>query len=403
MGFAAWVGMAAMGALQAPRLSDVEHTVIHEDPATYCGHPREVLFERFAGDEIILGHYHAPCRYETPDDVRHVMYQSRSALLLQRSTDGGRTWPKKDELVLFDQTMSSERKREFLFPPSPAKRERFDMFQPEAAFLFARTYLSNDYERDVPVSFVLRSADRGRTWEKTPSVLPNPRGAGLWFYRHNTPVLRLPERRELLAAFQMAEPDRPGAPEPAVFRSGDERMSWRFAARPMVDRTGAGFFAYATLLMAGSELHCYALNIARRDETVDGLKNAICLSVSKDAGQTWSEPQPIVNPARGGGCWKGPHGETGSVYRSPYPIRLADGTLLVLFARRRMPAGIGGVRSADGGRTWSREFALRDDGAGWDLGYPVGCQLDDGRIFAAYYFLKPAGTRIIAGSFFRIE
>jgi Neuraminidase (sialidase) len=138
---------------------------------------------------------------------------------------------------------------------------------------------------------------------------------------------------------------------------------------------------------------------------VDGLKNAICMAVSGDGGKTWGEARPIVG--QGGGCWKHP-GSEGNVYRSPWPMLLQDGRILVVFGRRRMPMGLGGVVSSDGGQTWSEEFVIRDDATCADLGYPVGCQLDDGRIFLAYYYTRPdgnnfGGTRHIAGSTFRIR
>ena len=64
--------------------------------------------------------------------------------------------------------------------------------------------------------------------------------------------------------------------------------------------------------------------------------------------------------------------------------------------------------SSDDGRTWSHEFVLRDDASKPDLGYPVGCQLEDGRIFTGYYYTLSdgnafGGTRFIAGSTFRLD
>jgi len=52
--------------------------------------------------------------------------------------------------------------------------------------------------------------------------------------------------------------------------------------------------------------------------------------------------------------------------------------------------------------------AKHEQGDWGDLGYPVGCQLGDGKIFTAYYFNKgdghpQGGTRYIAASTFRIE
>ena len=89
-------------------------------------------------------------------------------------------------------------------------------------------------------------------------------------------------------------------------------------------------------------------------------------------------------------------------------MMLRDGRILVVFARRRLPMGIGCVISSDGGKTWSHEAVIRDDATCNDLGYPVGCQLEDGRLFIAYYYTLPdgnafGGTRHIAGSMFRIR
>lgn len=53
-----------------------------------------------------------------------------------------------------------------------------------------------------------------------------------------------------------------------------------------------------------------------------------------------------------------------------------------------------------------RRTLSRSGGIGPDIGYPVGCQLDDGRIFTAYYYQMPdenklGGTRYLAGTYFR--
>ena len=100
---------------------------------------------------------------------------------------------------------------------------------------------------------------------------------------------------------------------------------------------------------------------------------------------------------------------------------LRDGRILVLYARRISPRrGMGAIVSEDGGATWSPDIILRDDpsvsattkvrGAPCDysdIGYPLATELEDGRIFAAYYYLVNdgnnfGGSRFIAGTFFRI-
>ena len=88
-------------------------------------------------------------------------------------------------------------------------------------------------------------------------------------------------------------------------------------------------------------------------------------------------------------------------------MKLADGRTLVLFARRKIPRGIGLVVSEDDGATWSDEQILRADGPTTDLGYPVATEAEPGRIFTAYYFTMDdgngfGGTRYIAGSSFSL-
>ena len=50
---------------------------------------------------------------------------------------------------------------------------------------------------------------------------------------------------------------------------------------------------------------------------------------------------------------------------------------------------------------------IRKDGASWDLGYPVATQLEDGRVFTAYYYTVEGShsdaVRFIAGTFFRVN
>jgi hypothetical protein len=273
------------------------------------------------------------------------------------------------------------------------------MFRPESVFFFGRTYLPEE-RGGVPVCFALRSPDKGRTWEKVPTIIRHPDGETVWVHKDCHPVVQMPDGKTLLAVMSVAQPG-----GPAVYASTDHGLTWQFLSRPAIDLSGQGRFTYAGLLLRpNGELQCYFLHIGA-DPVVDGLKNAIGMAVSEDGGKTWGEAWPIVG--QGGGCWKNP-GSEGNVYRSPWPMLLQDGRILVVFGRRRMPMGLGGAVSSDGGQTWSEEFVIRDDATCADLGYPVGCQLDDGRICLAYYYTRPdgnnfGGTRHIAGSTFRIR
>jgi hypothetical protein len=383
-----------------PVIYDVQHFKMHYNKNWYCGHPRQGIFNYFGSGEIIVAHNHAPCNYQVPSDIAHDLggYHSRAAILLQRSTDGGRTWSEENNVCVYDETISSEEKRDFLYQED-TPRFSYNMFLPESVFFFGRTYLK-EYRGGMPVCFALRSPDKGKTWEKTPTIINHPDGGLLWVHKDCHPVVRMPDGKTLLAAMSISPPN-----GPAIYSSTDNGITWNFKSLVAIDTSGHGRFTYAGLLfLPNGNLQCYFLHIAHGDQTVDGLKNAICMSISEDGGKTWREPGPIVG--KGGECWKNQRNK-GNIYRSPWPMFLKDGRILVVFARRRLPMGIGGVISTDDGKTWSEEFVIRDDAICDDLGYPVGCQIEDGYIFIAYYYTLPdgnnfGGTRHIASTVFKI-
>jgi hypothetical protein len=80
-------------------------------------------------------------------------------------------------------------------------------------------------------------------------------------------------------------------------------------------------------------------------------------------------------------------------------IRLKDGRVCLTYGYRAAPFGIRARLSDDGGRSWSREIILRDDGGGRDVGYPRTVQRPDGQIVTIYYFHdEPLSDRYIAAT-----
>ena len=394
-----------------PVLTEVLHTKVCYSKACYCGHPRQSGIFNYGNGEIAVLHAHAPSRYEVREDISHSFwtgYASRAKVLLQRSFDHGKTWPREHDVVVWDESLPLEEKRAIVQradQPGVA-REQIDLTGSDDAVYFARPATGPTGSNGEPTleCFAFRSGDRGRTWEAVPTRVSNPHGGGI--HRDAHPLVQFSDGT-LMGVMTMAmTPERDSAGMPGgvgVFGSDDSGLTWEYVAEVARDPTGVGRPTYAGLLLLPSgRLQCYMLNIG-------GVRNAIQMAYSDDGGASWSDARPIV--AWGQSPWvarRPPQvARSGVHYRSPWPMRLRDGRIVVLFGRRKPPTGIGLIVSEDDGATWSAEAIVRDDGSGSDLGYPVATELDDGRIFTAYYFMEDdgngfGGTRHIAGSFFRL-
>lgn len=383
-------------------IDQIEHVVLCRSKQRYCGHPRQGGIHYFGGGELVVIHNHAPCSYRAENEVWHdaAGYHARACCLLQRSLDGGRSWPQENNVVIFDETAPLDQRRARLFPQSP-KRDQIDMSRPQSIFFWWQSWSGDRLVSGMRkmVVFCLRSADKGKTWEPTGTVVEPPRGRE-YVHKHNFPEVRMADG-SFLAAFTFGNPT-----ALAVYGSDDNGQSWEFLAEVVRTATGQGGPAYPSMiLLPDGQLQCYWVNI-------DSTDNAMQMSYSHDGGFTWSQGRPIVR--WGNSPWERPSRTAPDsylplkYYRSPWPLLLADGRIVVVFGRRKPPFGIGCLISEDRGRTWSPECVIRSDGSSPDLGYPVATQLDDGRVFTAYYFTqedgnKFGGTRFIAGSFFNVK
>ncbi len=391
----------------APQITEVQHRTVHHDPAYFSAHPRWGVYQSFGPSEMIVAFKTAPSDYKLSEDVKHggvrrPGYEQKAVTLLKRSTDGGQTWPAADEVILYDEKLPDDQKRAFLYQKRAA-REQYDMFSPDSVFWFTHTYL-HDEERMV--LFALRSVDRGRTWEKVPTVIDPPSGHSSVRKKFSS-VIRRTDGKTLVTVMNA------GGAAP-IYQSTDQGLSWNFVAYSAVLPGGIGAVTYDGLIeLPSGELQSYYVHaLGKRDyTTIHGVRNAIAMSSSTDGGSTWTDPMPIVG--KGDECWHFPAKRKAEresfVYRSPYPILLQDGRILVVWARRRVPFGMGGTVSSDGGRTWSQEFIIRaDDTNCHDIGYPIGGQLEDGRVFISYYYNEPdkscqESVRYIESTFFRVR
>ncbi|HEU5123331.1 MAG TPA: sialidase family protein [Verrucomicrobiae bacterium] len=101
---------------------------------------------------------------------------------------------------------------------------------------------------------------------------------------------------------------------------------------------------------------------------------------SQDFGKTWSQPHQLP-------IWGQP----------AFLLKLRSGNLLMVYGHRSAPYSVRALLSHDRGQTWDAqsEITLQTfEPGGWDIGYPVATQLNDGRILVAYYGYLTAATQL---------
>jgi Neuraminidase (sialidase) len=114
----------------------------------------------------------------------------------------------------------------------------------------------------------------------------------------------------------------------------------------------------------------------------EGPKRFIAAYNSKDNGLTWNQ---LNNPV-----------EDSGIGNPPAMVKMTDGRICLIYGYRATEEEIknktatSDIRakiSNDNGLSWSKDYILRNDGSGWDLGYPRVVQRSDGKIVAVYYFM----------------
>jgi hypothetical protein len=413
------------------KLADVRHVRIFYDDNMYAAHTNRGGIWNFGAGEIAVAHLLKPIDYTTGEGVDHGYSNNPGAgVMLNRSYDSGETWPEDKKHWIWNNNRSIEEIRSWLYD-DPDQHDEIDMTHSDAIMHFGQTqYIRRAESGPDPInhgiSFCLRSQDKGHTWDSKPSLVPAPpflnggTVANLGYIRFPNGVLGI-------------------APSGCYYYvSYDQGLTWDCVSTVAYDPLGRYDYTYGGVHQLPDGRLFFCMHRLLRP-----LGDYPCVAFSDDGGMTWSEPRYIVRPDHVPAAalpkpgsfelpkqrhhWFNdngkPIGSWYNAYRSPCALVTRDGRIVIIFGRRRPPYGIGGVVSDDLGETWSQEFVLRDDGCCGDLGYPVVTELDDGRIFTAYYIsvadregripsvnqdrgagqLAWSAIRHVAGTSFRLE
>ena len=226
---------------------------------------------------------------------------------------------------------------------------------------------------DKGVSRFYYSYDRGHTW-KGPFRLPLFGQAGIM--ARTDFVVNGP--RDCHVFLTAAKPDeREGRPLAA--RTTDGGLTWTFLG--YIGPEPEGYAIMPATVRVGPK----KLVSAIRCRAPHNGKSWIEAYASDDDGKTWTFLNRAVPDAG--------EGNPASL------VRLADGRLVLVYGHRDEPFGIFAITTADDGKTWTKPFALREDGGGRDIGYPRSVVRPDGKIVSIYYYHDTTGpTRYIGAT-----
>jgi len=387
-------------------LTDVCHVRVGGGRDLLCHWPRQGGIWHW-GNEILAAYIESPCRYKDRSEVGHGQtgIWKQGYVRLRRSLDGGQTWG--DAGKVFDNSVPVDEQRRLLHlddyhGQGGTERDVIDMDSPDAILIMGRAWCGQETEAPdgstvrENVSYCFRSADRGRSWENVPSIIwPN----------HTRTVVELANNYMKTGSPRMyawlvgcSAIEGPGSKQYNVqlYASDDHATTWHHYSEICHDpeRRVSASYPHVVPLRSGRWLCFLGCWFGTHTES-----RWTSLCHSDDEGLNWSVPRRIQS-------W--------SV--SPFPLLLDDGRLVVVFMRRNPdPTGLYVIVSDNEGTNWSKPFCLRDDTlcvgprGGVDGGYPVAVQLDDGRIFTAYYWQHDdpdipwyGGRKFIAGTYFRL-
>jgi BNR repeat protein len=351
--------LTAFAYAQAPQV--VENVIVYKETDRFAGWPANNGIWNW-GDEIVVGFtlgWH-------DDDKQggHPIDGARPSTRRQaRSLDGGRTWT--IEAPSFLDADGNERDPVELSGP-------IDFTHPDFALQVRMGGSNAGFSRFV-------YSYRCKTWEG-PFDLPTFDRLGIM---GRTDYIVNGEHD--LFMFLTSAKDKGNEGWPFCARTTDGGMTWDFVAwigeQPPVDDYGYSIMPSSLHMKNGALLSI----IRRGGRTEAGDKDWWIESfLSPDDGVTWYMLDEPRIPNKG---------------NPPHMIRLRDGRIVLTYGWRDVPYGVRAIISNDEGVTWSDEIVLRDDGGGWDLGYPRTVQRADGKIVTTYYFnAKGSKERHIAGT-----
>lgn len=354
------MGLTMMSEASAQALEkDVVHLKVYHEPGRYAGWPANTGIWAW-GNEILTGFSKG---YYKDNGVKHGIDRQKEEIhVLARSADGGESWevtdPGKDGVYIPMAEFGTQRTDVAM--PAYKKLKRPLNFTRKGFVLLAR--MGSDKQ-----SSLWASENKGHDWTG-PFALPDFGKQGT---AARTDYIVYGKRDCMLFLTSMKSDGQEG--RVMCVRTTDGGMSWSFVS--WIGEEPAGY----SIMPASARVSQNEILVTARNKEED--ESFIASYHSGDQGRTWSYLGRVVD-------------DTG-IGNPPALVRMSNGHLCLVYGYRSDPGGkktsdIRARISADNGRTWSRDYLLRNDGSGRDIGYPRVVQRSDGKIVIVYYFMDEA-------------
>jgi hypothetical protein len=353
------------------KLKDV---VVYRDDTFYSAFPSIV---RRADGELLVAFRRAP-EQRNFGEAKITHTDPKSHLVLVRSTDDGETWTKDPQLIwadprgglqdpcmiqLDDRSILCASYAWALVPESRAQKLKNVSRHGDFVFMGGTLY---------------RSEDGGHRWSEI--FLPPTKGEenlGLFgkpIPTYNRGAMCQGKDGRVFWVTAMENPGSKDITGTHLMISSDRGRTWEYSCPVAVDEK-VTFNETSIYETPKGDLVAF-LRTANLDDNT-------AVARSNDGGKSFAKWESAG--------WKGhPH----------FALRLPNGQVLLVYGYRHAPFGIRArvLNPECTDFATAPEIVLRDDGGGFDVGYPWATMIGDDKALVVFYFNEKDGTRYIGGT-----